>query len=109
MEPQGWGYLTIWEFRVKPGRDQQFERAYGPTGAWVHLFRTGDGYVKTELVRDLKQPGRYLTLDFWRSRTAYDRFREEHREEYEAIDARCEQLTETELHLGEFESITPPS
>jgi hypothetical protein len=35
-----------------------FEEVYGPGGEWEQFFRQGDGYVGTELLRDVELPGR---------------------------------------------------
>ncbi len=98
-----WRYLVIWEFRIKPGMRERFESAYGPSGRWVQLFRQGEGYVTTELKRDFKDESLYTTLDFWVSRGAYERFREQHEAEYRGIDAECEGLTDSETEVGRFE------
>jgi hypothetical protein len=57
------------------------------------------------LSHDSKQPLRYLTLDFWVSCEAYERFREASKTEYAAIDRECEELTESETEVGSFERI----
>ena len=100
-----WGYVVVWEFRAAAGAQARFEKVYGPHGAWARLFATGEGFVATELNRDLKDPARYLTLDFWESRQAYDAFRAKHAAEYAAIDRECEALTAEEKDLGAFERI----
>ncbi len=100
-----WGYVVIWEFRAAAGAEARFEDAYGPRGSWARLFTTGEGFVATELNRDLKDPARYLTLDFWESREAYDTFRAKHAAEYAAIDRECEALTAEETALGAFKRI----
>ena len=100
-----WGYVIVWQFQVRPGKEKQFETDYGPSGGWAQLFRQAEGYLGTELNRDWKNPRRYLTLDFWESRQTYERFREQHREEYEALDLRYEQMTETEKEIGAFERV----
>jgi heme-degrading monooxygenase HmoA len=100
-----WGYLIVWEFRVRAGLEKQFELAYGPHGVWAQLFQRGQGYLTTELVRDPRNPGRYLTLDVWTSRSAYEHFHEQHPAEYEELDRQCEVMTETELEMGKFERI----
>jgi hypothetical protein len=46
-------FTVVWEFRVPARQRRAFEKTYGPEGAWVQLFRTGEGYVRTELLRDL--------------------------------------------------------
>ena len=44
--------------RLQLRRDgiEQFERVYGPEGDWAQFFRTGRGYVGTELLRDVEIP-----------------------------------------------------
>ena len=100
-----WGFVIAWEFRPRAGVEQQFERAYGPEGIWARLFRQGEGFVATELNRDAQDARRYLTLDFWESRAAYERFRAEQSSDYIRIDAECENLTEFERELGQFERV----
>jgi len=95
-------YLVVWQFRPRPGAELHFEEAYGPRGPWARLFASGEGFLRTELNRDLKDSGRYLTLDFWTSKEAYESFRAKHAAEYAAIDRECEALTVEETSLGEF-------
>jgi hypothetical protein len=53
--------VILWEFRVRTGKRREFEGVYGPEGAWVQLFRRGEGCICTELIRDVEIPCRYLT------------------------------------------------
>ena len=99
------GYLVIWQFRPRPGLEQLFERAYGPHDPWARLFATFEGFVRTELNRDLKDSRRYLTIDFWTSKEAYECFREKYAAEYAAIDQECGALTDEEKPLGEFSRV----
>ncbi|HYL11877.1 MAG TPA: antibiotic biosynthesis monooxygenase [Terriglobales bacterium] len=102
-----WGYLIVWEFQVRLGSEMQFEKVYGPKGTWAEFFKQAEGYLGTELNRDWKKPGRYLTLDFWQSQDMYERFRDQHRSEYKALDTRCQQMTESEVEIGGFARIEP--
>jgi heme-degrading monooxygenase HmoA len=95
-------YVIVWEFRVRRGKAKRFEEAYGLHGEWVSLFRQDPAYIRTELIRDVQEASRYLTLDFWASEAAYERFRENRKDEYRIIDARCEQTTEEEREVGRF-------
>ena len=99
-------YVSLWEFHVRPGVEQEFERVYGPEGDWVQLFRQGQGYIHTQFFRDANDSQRYLTVDIWASEPAYQKFRDEHAEEYRAIDQRCQDLTDKETCLGDFQMIT---
>lgn len=100
-------FIAVWEFQVIADKRRAFERVYGPTGDWAKLFRRGEGYIRTELVRDRDVPGRYLTLDFWTSRLAYQKFRRQNLANYKAIDKRCEAMTQSERCLGEFQKSVP--
>jgi heme-degrading monooxygenase HmoA len=98
-------HVILWEFRARPGLEREFEKAYGPDGVWARFFRRGDGYLGTELHRDLSDGGRYLTIDRWRSRAAYESFRRNHEAEYLDLDRRCGSLTDHERPIGGFGSI----
>ena len=95
-------FVIVWEFRVKSGKRREFETVYGSGGDWVCFFRHGKGYIRTELIRDVENPSRYLTLDFWTTRQAYLRFKKENRASYQAIDEKCISFTEGEALIGEF-------
>lgn len=82
-----------------------FERAYGAEGEWAQFFRQGQGYVGTELLRDLEQPGRFLVVDRWESSEAYNDFVHEHRDEYMRKVDETAYLYDQELRFGTFENV----
>lgn len=104
-EPARFPYVIAWEFHVKAGLESRFEETYGPDGAWARLFARGEGYLGTQLHRDVRQKGRYVTLDCWASQAAYESFRERWNAAYQALDVECESLTERETALGSFLSV----
>ena len=53
---------------------EEFERVYGPDGDWAQFFRTGRGYIGTELLHDVEEPERFLVIDRWESIDAYNAF-----------------------------------
>ena len=101
-------YAILWEFQPRTGTEQEFERAYGPNGVWPEFFKKGDGYLGTELLKDVNRPGTYVTIDRWRSQDDYDRFCDRNRDEYAEIDKRCEELTDSEVRIGSFTSLGGP-
>jgi heme-degrading monooxygenase HmoA len=82
-----------------------FERVYGPDGEWAEFFRAGAGYVGTELLRDIETPGRYLVVDRWDTREAYQAFVDAHRDEYMRRVDETVFHYEQELRVGTFESV----
>ena len=95
-------YVIVWEFRVRRERESEFVQKYGPEGAWARFFRGSAGYRRTELLKDVADIDRYLTLDFWQTEEEFERFRNENRAEYERLDREFEGLTEEETRLGAF-------
>ena len=100
--PDGREYVIVWEFRVRPDRESEFVAKYGPEGAWARFFRGSAGYLKTELVKDVADNFRYLTLDYWQAEEEFQRFRQQNLAEYERLDKEFEGLTESETRLGAF-------
>ena len=99
------GYLYIWEYLVPPAKTHTFERLYGPEGNWVQLFRRAPGYLRTDLHRDRSNPQRFVTIDYWESYDAWQAFRRQFAQEFEALDAKCEEFTNRESEIGKFEPI----
>ena len=95
--------LVLWMFEAKAGAEDDFARAYGPDGDWAQLFRRSPGYLESQLIRDVAVPRRFLTIDRWASRQAFEEFKASCKGEYDALDARCQQLTRSERLIGHFE------
>jgi heme-degrading monooxygenase HmoA len=100
-------YVIMWKFVVKPGLENDFESVYGPEGMWVQYFRRGQGYIGTELLRDMSVPGHYVTIDRWHSKAAYQEFKTRFADGYDAMDQECEVLTESESKLGTYDPVAP--
>ena len=95
-------YQTVWEYRVPESTREVFARQYGPEGSWAHLFAKAEGYLGTELLQDATDPARFLAIDHWASQADFDAFKSHYSSEYDALDALCEPLTESENLIGRF-------
>ena len=100
-------FVALWEYEVKLGDKERFEKAYGPDGEWARLFRSDSDYLEIRLMRDAFRPAMYLTLDFWDSREAYEKFLAKHRAEYSAVDEATESLKNNERRIGWYELVAP--
>ena len=100
----GLEHVIVWEFRVVAGKEAEFIEKYGPEGIWARFFRNGRGYIKTELVRDVADSRRFLTLDYWQAEEDFERFREQNLTEYKRLDEQFAGLTKTETRLGAFKT-----
>jgi heme-degrading monooxygenase HmoA len=95
-------FVILWEFEVKPGSEERFQKAYGPGGTWVRLFQGDPHFRGTQLQRDPSRPLFYFTIDIWDSETAYDKFLSSNRAAYEKIDRTSEGLTLRERRILVF-------
>jgi heme-degrading monooxygenase HmoA len=93
---------SIWEYEVKDKFRAEFIDAYSSSGLWVSLFRQCKGYIKTELKQDADNSKRFLTIDYWQSRTAFSTMKETIGNEYDKLDKQCEAYTLSENHIGFF-------
>jgi len=100
-------YTYLWEFEVSPELVVDFEQHYGPAGPWAQLFSRSPDYIETLLLKDNAVPGRYLTVDRWRSEEAYLTFKSAFAAQYAQLDNECEQLTVGERSLGGFSELPP--
>jgi hypothetical protein len=91
----------MWEFQIRAGMERRFEKVYGAQGDWARFFSQDASFIGTELMHNLIQ-GMYVTLDFWSSPEAYDEFRNQHVANYNALDRKCQGLTESEREIGSF-------
>jgi len=92
----------VWEFVVKEEARGQFELAYGPGGAWSKLFARCPGFRGTTLLRDMKNPRRYLTIDFWDTVAQREQVLAERKAEYSNLDAAFADWTESKTEVGIF-------
>jgi len=97
-------FLALWEFEVKSGCEERFQSVYGAEGEWARLFRTDPNFLETRLLRDAVQGNKFVTLDFWETRSAYESFKELNHAAYLKLDKACQPLTNFERCLGYFEN-----
>ena len=100
METQKFAY--IWQYRISDDYRADFLAAYKSSGNWAQLFQKDETYIETILLVDDSDPDRYVTIDYWTSKTARDDFRNRYRSEYDELDRRCEEFTMAESFVGDF-------
>ncbi len=71
---------------------------------WPRLLRSSEGYVRTELVREVGFDTRYRVTDVWQSHYGFEAFREQHREELKRFQEaiRADGIVVTETQLGAY-------
>jgi hypothetical protein len=92
----------VCEFILKEEARGQFELAYGPGGAWSKLFAQCPGFRGTTLLRDTKNPRRYLTIDLWDTEAQRVQALLERGDDYSSLEAAFSDWTDSRTELGLF-------
>jgi heme-degrading monooxygenase HmoA len=92
----------VCKFVVKEEAQGHFELVYGPGGAWSKLFARCPGFRGTTLLRDIKNPRQYLTIDIWDTLAQREQTLTEHQAEYSKLDAAFADWTESKTEVGIF-------
>ncbi len=92
----------VWEFVVKEEARGQFELAYGPGGAWSKLFARYPGFRGATVLRDTKNPRRYLTIDLWETGAQREQALAESKAEYSDLEAALGEWVEARTEVGAF-------
>lgn len=92
----------IHEFVVKEEARGRFELVFGPGGAWSGIFAQCPGFRGTALLRDAKDPRRYLVIDFWDTEAQWEQALAERRAEYASLGATFDGWSESKKKVGVF-------
>lgn len=95
--------VVVWEYRARPERVEEFESFYRPDGPWVELFRRSPAFISTTLMKDLRDPLRFMVADRWTSEMLYEEFKREHAGPYDELTARGRRLHDREVEVGRFD------
>ncbi|HTH66496.1 MAG TPA: antibiotic biosynthesis monooxygenase [Gemmatimonadales bacterium] len=96
-------HVIVWEFEARPGKETEFEKAYGAHGDWALLFSNSPDYCGTDLLKSITTRT-YLTIDRWTSAAAFADFKQQWQAEYQTLDQQMESVTHSERSIGQYES-----
>jgi heme-degrading monooxygenase HmoA len=94
-------FAAVFLYEVDTGAHDAFHSVYGPDGEWARFFARGEGYLGTELLRS---GDRYLLIDRWASRGAYEGFLVAHADEYARRNEAARPLWRHEQDVGRFDT-----
>ena len=97
--------VIVWEYMARPDRLEEFESLYRPDGPWVDLFKSSPGFVSTTLMRDVRDPHRFVIADRWMSEESYEAFKVDFAAEYKTLTDRGERLHRAEHLIGRFDFV----
>lgn len=92
----------VHEYVVKEEARGPFELAFGPGGVWSKLFDRCRGFRGTTLLRDTRDPRRYLAIQVWDTAAQREQALSERQDAYAALQASFADWTESQTELGVF-------
>jgi quinol monooxygenase YgiN len=99
---------VVWQFDVKPGREEEFEQLYGADGDWTALNRQTRSYLGSSFLRDQNRPSRYLLLEYWSEMIVYEQHRTSRAGTIDAIEARRAELLDAVEPVGIYTALDVP-
>ena len=90
---------NVWEFKVKPGKEAEFERFNSHEGEWARLFGKSPDYLETRCFPDEGRAGWYVTEDDWTDYDRFERFVEANRKDFDGLDEEQAAMYESARNL----------
>jgi quinol monooxygenase YgiN len=98
----------VWQFDVKPGKQDEFEAFYGADGLWTTLSRRSRSYLGSSFLRDLAVANRYLVLEYWSEMVVYEKHHADFQDEVARLEQERNALVEASVPLGLFNALDVP-
>ena len=95
--------VVVWEYQARPDRVGEFESFYRPDGPWGELFRGSPAFISITLMKDLRDPARFMVADRWTSEMLYEEFKRERAADWENLTDRGRRLYDRESEVGRFD------
>lgn len=92
----------IWEFIIKEENRGNFELAYGPGGAWSRLFARRPGFRGITLLRDTKNPQRYLVIELGETEAQREQALIDQSTSYSDLEAALSGWSQSRIEVGVF-------
>ena len=99
---------VMWQFDVKKGREDEFEKLYGAGGDWAALNRRTRSYLGSSFLHDQNRSSRYLLIEYWSEMIVYEQHRASRSAIIDAVETRRAELVDAMEPLGIFAALDVP-
>lgn len=99
---------VVWQFDVRAGAAEEFERLYGADGAWTKLSRRSRSFLGSSFLRDMGSETRYLLVEYWGEMVVYEKHLASVEQELKELEERRGQLMERMETVGVFSALDVP-
>jgi heme-degrading monooxygenase HmoA len=99
---------VVWQFDVREGKEDEFERFYGADGAWTAISRRSRSFLGSSFLKDLAQPERYVVVEYWSEMLVYERHHADFADEVVELEQQRDALVSLMRPLGLFNALNVP-
>ena len=99
---------VMWQFDIKPGKEQEFEKFHGAAGEWTAVNRYSRSYVGTSFLRDQAEPSRYVLIEYWSEMVVYEEHKTHRFNELDRLAARRKDLVVAFEPIGVYTALDVP-
>ena len=99
---------VMWQFDIKPGKEQEFEEFHGAAGEWTAVNRYSRSYIGTSFLRDQAEPSRYVLIEYWSEMVVYEQHRSYRSDAITTFEARRTEIVKTVEPLGVYTALDVP-
>ncbi len=99
---------VVWQFHVKPGQQEGFEKFYGADGEWSQLGRRSRSFLGSSFLQDQASDAQYLLVEYWSEMVVYERHRQSFVTDLRTLEERRDQFCESIVPLGIYSALDVP-
>ena len=99
---------VVWQFDIRPGTGEAFERMYGADGEWTKLSRRSRSFLGSSFLRDIGTELRYLLVEYWGEMVVYEKHVADFGDELQELERERERLVARMETVGVFTALDVP-
>jgi len=99
---------VVWQFDIRPGMTEEFERLYGADGDWTKLSRRSRSFLGSSFLRDIGSESRYLLVEYWGEMVVYEKHVADFSDELSGLERERERLVDRMETVGVFTALDVP-
>ena len=99
---------VVWQFQVKAGQQDAFEKFYGADGEWSALGRRSRSFLGSSFLRDQAHDTHYLLIEYWSEMVVYERHRDSIVADLKSLEDRRDELCDSIVPLGIYSALDIP-
>jgi hypothetical protein len=99
---------VVWQFQVKTGKQQEFERFFGADGEWSQIARRSRSFLGSSFLRDQASDTSYFLIEYWSEMVVYERHRQSFGGDIRSLEERRQAYCDAIVPLGVFTALDVP-